>query len=49
MSGAAVYPREAPFERGQMDSADQVILVLELIMTFGPVAVYFLGLGRPAA
>lgn len=28
-----------------MDSADQVILVLQVILTIGPVAVYFLGLG----
>lgn len=28
-----------------MDSADQVILVLQVILTVGPLAVYFLGLG----
>jgi hypothetical protein len=28
-----------------MESADQVILVLQVVLTIGPVAVYFLGLG----
>ncbi len=29
----------------RMNSADQVILVLEVVLTIGPIAVYFLGLG----